>query len=426
MTFTGSYDHFDSPQKTSFPSLRNSSSESSLFPSTPSMKPSVQFRNPSFTTPQRRIIDTDFSSGPENQSSPANGDTEDTPEPPRQHISANFGGAMIKFEGSRTHSPEKKHPSSGMFGKFVTPGRGEIARKPHIDAAIRKVHKKRRRDADRDVRLAHRRGGHGYESEELEDRSQSRPRQNTDDNSNNQGSPPYEMGLIPSIFHFIERHPRLPHILCHYAQVLLNFFLVTFCMYIIYSFWSTIKSDVDEKAREAAHEIMAEMVGCTREYKDNKCDSNTRVPALEVVCNNWEKCMKQDPSLVGRASVSAYTFAGVLNSFFEPLHWKTVVSFLSSSSSTKQKLSLPSTDPLSLPPLRHRHPLQPRPLLPQPQNRPPRPPSSCQLFSPTHTAAANGLRWRRRAVLSPVPRSSALWEAGHGGWGSWCEVGEPE
>ena len=95
-------------------------------------------------------------------------------------------------------------------------------------------------------------------------------------------------------------------------------------MYIVYSFWSTIKSDVDEKAREAAHEIMAEMAGCTREYKDNKCDSSTRVPALEAVCNNWEKCMKQDPSLVGRASVSAYTFAGVLNSFFEPLHWKTV------------------------------------------------------------------------------------------------------
>ena len=290
------------------------------------MKPPVQFRNPSFTTPQRRIIDTEFSSGPENQSSPANGDTEDTPEPPRHQNITNVNGAMVEFEGSRSQSPEKKHPSLGIFGKYITSGRGEIVRKSYNDAAVRKVHKKRRRDADRDVRLAYRRGGHGYDSEDLDDRSRSRSRRNTDEATARESHPPYEMGLVPSIFHFIERHPRLPHILCHYAQVLLNFFLVTFCMYIVYSFWSTIKSDVDEKAREAAHEIMAEMAGCTREYKENKCDANSRVPALEAVCNNWEKCMKQDPSLVGRASVSAYTFAGVLNSFFEPLHWKTVVS----------------------------------------------------------------------------------------------------
>lgn len=290
------------------------------------MKSPIQFRNPSFTTPQRRIIDTDFSSGPEHQSSPANGDTEDTPEPPPSQDLSKLDGAMVRFEGSNSYSPGRKYASSGIFGKYVTSGRGEIARKPCADAAIRKVHKKRRRDADRDVRLAHRRGGHGYDSEELEDRFISRPRRSTDGSLTDQSPPRYEMGLIPSIFHFIESHPRLPHILCHYAQVLLNFFLVTFCMYIIYSFWSTIKSDVDEKAREAAHEIMAEMAGCTREYKDNKCDSATRVPAMEAVCNNWEKCMKQDPSLVGRASVSAYTFAGVLNSFFEPLHWKTVVS----------------------------------------------------------------------------------------------------
>ncbi len=389
------------------------------------MKPPVQFRNSSFTTPQRRIIDTDFSSGPENQSSPANGDTEDTPEAPRQHKSSNSDGAMVKFEGSRTHSPEKKHPSSGIFGKYATSGRGEIARKSHTDTVIRKVHKKRRRDADRDVRLAHRRGGHGYDSEELEDRSRSRPRRNTDDNTTQQGPPPYEMGLIPSVFHFIERHPRLPHILCHYAQVLLNFFLVTFCMYIIYSFWSTIKSDVDEKAREAAHEIMAEMAGCTREYKDNKCDSSSRVPAMEVVCNNWEKCMKQDPSLVGRASVSAYTFAGVLNSFFEPLHWKTVVSLLATSKRTSQSVTFPTTDPLPLPPLRHRPHLQPRPFFPQPENRSPQP-ASAQLFPATNTAAANGVRWWWRAVLSPVSRSGGLWEVGDGRWGQWWEGGEPE
>jgi hypothetical protein len=39
--------------------------------------------------------------------------------------------------------------------------------------------------------------------------------------------------------------------------------------------------------------------------------------------------MHRDPTIVGRTNVMAETFAGVINSFVDPISWKTMVSPLS-------------------------------------------------------------------------------------------------
>ena len=281
------------------------------------MKPPIQFRNPSFTTPQR-AVDTDFSSGPENQSSPGNADNEDTPEPPARTFLSKPASSLVHFTGMKL---DHKQNPLGANSQVNSSGRGEIPRKSYTDAITRRVQKRRRRDAEREVRLVSRR-----ENQDSDSESRSRP-------SSQEGlATPQprthtfrEVGIIPSIFTFIEKHPNLPHILSYYAQFLLNVFIVFFMMYLVYSFWSTIRSDVDIKSREVASETLAEMAACTREFKDNKCDRADRVPAMEVVCNNWEKCMQQDPTKVGRARVSAKTFAEILNSFVEPISIKAMV-----------------------------------------------------------------------------------------------------
>ena len=107
---------------------------------------------------------------------------------------------------------------------------------------------------------------------------------------------------------------------------MLNLFAVLFIMYLAYSFWSTIRSDVDQASGKAAAETMAEMAVCAREYVENRCDGEYRVRAMETVCENWAKCMNQDPTLVGRARVSAHTFAEIFNSFIEPISYKAWVS----------------------------------------------------------------------------------------------------
>jgi Di-sulfide bridge nucleocytoplasmic transport domain len=67
------------------------------------------------------------------------------------------------------------------------------------------------------------------------------------------------------------------------------------------------------------------MAVCTKEYLQNRCAPGTRVPAMEKACLAWEKCMNRDPSVVGRARVSAETFAEIINSFIEPISYKTMV-----------------------------------------------------------------------------------------------------
>jgi hypothetical protein len=68
------------------------------------------------------------------------------------------------------------------------------------------------------------------------------------------------------------------------------------------------------------------MAVCSKEYLENRCAPSTRVPAMEKACLAWEKCMNRDPTVVGRARVSAETFAEIINSFIEPISYKTMVS----------------------------------------------------------------------------------------------------
>jgi hypothetical protein len=46
---------------------------------------------------------------------------------------------------------------------------------------------------------------------------------------------------------------------------------------------------------------------------------------MEASCRKWELCIARDAAAVGRAGVSAHTFARLLNEFFEEIGWKAIV-----------------------------------------------------------------------------------------------------
>jgi hypothetical protein len=125
----------------------------------------------------------------------------------------------------------------------------------------------------------------------------------------------------------IESRPSLPYILSYYAQLLLNYFLVFFVIYLVWNFFLTIRADVDKASEAAAASVLAEMAQCAQQYAENRCAKDMRVPAMETICQSWETCMNRDPSQVGRARVSAHTFAEIFNSFVEPISWKAMVCF---------------------------------------------------------------------------------------------------
>ncbi|KAL7425157.1 hypothetical protein Q5752_000845 [Cryptotrichosporon argae] len=120
------------------------------------------------------------------------------------------------------------------------------------------------------------------------------------------------------------RHNEIPAILLGYVQLLFNASLVVGFLYVALQFVLAVRRDVHDRIEEYSVEILQEIAGCTNAYLTNRCDPTLRVPAMEAACSAWEICMNRDPTVVGRARVGAETFAGVINSFVEPISWKTM------------------------------------------------------------------------------------------------------
>lgn len=304
----GTHNEFNSPKKANFPSLREPNNQPFFFSNTPtSPPPASPFRTTSFTTP-RKPFDIDFSSGPENSSPLGPTDNDETPDAKPN---------PIEFKSNPSKTESKRNSLFGFYGRFApSPGRGEI-RKPHSDAIARRIHKKRRRAQAFDKQLVF-----GKRSDSMEDDSDDDQLPSPTDPK--QQPPVQEVGWMTGLFTFIHTYPDAPSIIAKYLQVFFNAAILGGCLYMFWSFYATIRADVDRASEDAMAEVLAEMATCSKNYIDNRCAADTRLPALESVCSNWELCMNRDPSAVKRARLSAHTFAEIFNSFVEPISLKTM------------------------------------------------------------------------------------------------------
>ncbi|KAJ5624830.1 hypothetical protein N7510_001139 [Penicillium lagena] len=296
---------FDSPEKKPLPALREPNSQPFLFSQPRAQRapdsPRAVFGQPAFTTPRK--FDVDFSSGAENMSSPENADNEDTPEQPMKS--------------------GKRNSLFNLYGRFA-PGRGEIPRVNHYSNALaRRVQKRRRRDRELDRKI---RTDSDYESDRPS--SSERKREKPVKQAQSQGAGQSRMSSFSDFFALLEAHPNVPSILSWWAQLVVNLSLFSLAVYVVFGFVSAIRSEFEQAAEEVSDTILAEMATCARSYVDNKCGGGDRLPALETVCENWERCMNRDPAKVGRAKVSAHTMAIIINSFIDPISWKAILFFL--------------------------------------------------------------------------------------------------
>ena len=254
----------------------------------------------------------DFSSGPENQSSPENADNEDTPEPSKASSQPKINDNVTVFRGHKTPSRRSSFFGSFDFRRF-SPGRSGFRKRHDKDALTKRVHKRKRRDNDMDDRIAHRRS-----SDESDSDIRSGPDHSTK-------KIPQEAFVI-KLLHAMMKYPALPLHLLYYAQLLFNVFILFLVAWIIYSFYLTIANDVTVMVTEEANRILSDMEKCKKDFFDNRCDMETRVPAMEALCNNWASCMSKDPYLLGRAKIGAHAFAEIYNSLIEPISTKAMVS----------------------------------------------------------------------------------------------------
>lgn len=272
-----------------------------------SSTPAPPFRNPSFTTPRKPFDPELFSEASGAESSPAdNADAEDTPDAPKQSTT------MTAFTGASEKKPLFGRYGAGFLG--YSPGRAEQRRAKYGNALAHKVRKRKRLERDYSVVKSHK-----VDSDSDSDSGGSRPASKGKDDN--------KPGWLSNFLSGIESRPNLPAQLSRYVQLSFNFFLLGLAIYGIWTFWTTVKGDVDRAAEEARAEVLAEIAKCARDYVDNRCGPDMRLPALENVCNAWELCMNRDPNGVGRARVSAHTFAQIFNSFIEPISYKAMVCF---------------------------------------------------------------------------------------------------
>jgi hypothetical protein len=211
-----------------------------------------------------------------------------------------------------TTGNSERHPLFGRYGAgFLgnSPGRVDQKRGKYGNALAHKVRKRKRIDRDHALTIGFRGSSDSdYESEDIKKKGRRIEERKS--------------SWLGDFFTGIEARPNLPNILSYYAQLLMNFFLVSLVIYAVYTFWTAICADVDKAAKKSIATIVSEMAICAKSFVDNGCASDRRAPALDAVCNEWEHCMKQDPEMVGRAQVGARTFAEIFNSFIEPISLK--------------------------------------------------------------------------------------------------------
>ncbi|EDO18879.1 hypothetical protein Kpol_1023p48 [Vanderwaltozyma polyspora DSM 70294] len=119
---------------------------------------------------------------------------------------------------------------------------------------------------------------------------------------------------------------RTAYALTSYLQLFLNLLTVTVIFSITTAFMKTLKKDITSIWNHTKEELNYESLNCQLNYYTNKCDNEKKLPALIVKCQNWEKCMNRNNDLffTARSTLSAKLLGDIINSFIEPIGWKSL------------------------------------------------------------------------------------------------------
>ncbi|KAK3694214.1 Di-sulfide bridge nucleocytoplasmic transport domain-containing protein [Podospora appendiculata] len=267
-----------------------------------------QFRNPAFTTPQKRVDELAHSEFSGAESSPALTDTSeapaDTPELDRDR-EEDFGKRTITASARTLFRPSAARNRSA--------GRGEIPR----GTRDLRARKRKRQMYDKDVGSVRSRlqnDSDGSDSD-FEDTSRSRDRA---------AKEKANRGWFHNFLKAVSAHPSAPAILSKWLQLGVNMVLMGVVLFGILAIVGQVRSDLSTASEKARVALVHEMAQCSDHYAKNQCfPKTTRAPALEGPCNEWEACMNQDSSAIMKVQISARNVAEIMNEFVGVLTLKT-------------------------------------------------------------------------------------------------------
>lgn len=208
-----------------------------------------------------------------------------------------------------------------LFGR-KTPGKGEIAR-GKLDLHQRdKIRKRKRQVGDKDVgsvRSRHPQDLVGSDSD-WDGRSRSPHK------SHKEKEAP-RPGWFRNFLGAMNDNPAVPLILSRWVQLSVNVFIIGVFMWLVWGFIAMMRADLNAATEAERAKLLAEMEACAHEYTKNRCaPKSERLPALAMVCDEWELCMNRDPTSVMRVQVSAKNVAHIINEFCGAVSLKAWVS----------------------------------------------------------------------------------------------------
>ena len=134
------------------------------------------------------------------------------------------------------------------------------------------------------------------------------------------------LGYVPFLKETRTSDPYSPDYMPSFVQVGFNAALAVLAIYVLVVLFLTVQRDVEYRVSEYSMDIVQDIAQCSLLYKTNLCAQGS-VPAMAAQCAAWETCMNRDPTKVGRTKVTMEVIGEVVNSFVEPISWKTLVSF---------------------------------------------------------------------------------------------------
>jgi hypothetical protein len=323
----GSQSQFDSPTKNAFATPSRVREAASNFPQSGARPlPSIPHHVNSAWTPRTPVADYDFSSGGETPNTPAQESEQATPDTqmagkmqllmdspsPKKTGRRQSIFRTIKNWGSP--SPSKEEPLKGI--------EKELSRKHYNEKLENRVVKRRRSTRERSDKLKKKRATLRDDDDESEtELAQTQKIAPTEPAKVQQSYG----ASIAGFFHWIEAHPRLPTVLAYYLQFAVNAFFLVLFMWVVYIMLNAVFADINIESDKHHSEIMVEIAQCAKNYRENRCEPDTRVPAMEMACGNWETCISRDPQKLARASVTVRACARIINSFFEEFSYKSMV-----------------------------------------------------------------------------------------------------
>ena len=117
---------------------------------------------------------------------------------------------------------------------------------------------------------------------------------------------------------------EIPSLLHEWAHLLYNLFLLCVVAAIIATVIVTLYGDYSIKYRDLQRQMVQQNIQCQQHFMDNKCLPETRVPALQEKCQEWEHCMWREGDSVAGAKITATVLAEILDSFVQTLSYKTM------------------------------------------------------------------------------------------------------